>query len=352
MGVIAAIMPFAIRNYYVAGDPAMTNAASGIHFYIGNHRGAWGGYSRVEGVRPNPAGHFYDARRLAEEEMGDSLSASQVSSLWRYKALSFMREDPGAFFRLLGNKVLLLLSSYEVPNNENYQYLAQRSFSLSLLPAIGFLLPVGLCGLVYSLPQWRKLTPLLILFLSYSIGVILTLVTWRYRLPLTLVLWPLTAFFMVKSSELIRERRFPVLILCIFLLIGFWALSKASPVKKQRNERDLKKAHAKMKMSRQEGAILEQISFYSDSEKFDNSLLRLSLAEMRQRLYDFEGARKIVLKAIAVNPDEPLLWQAICSVTPERGDVRMAKEIEECKSRGFKAKDERSVTFHLSPLSK
>jgi len=47
LGTFLALTPFALRNYWVAKEPAFLPCDGGIHFYIGNHKAAWGGYTPV-----------------------------------------------------------------------------------------------------------------------------------------------------------------------------------------------------------------------------------------------------------------------------------------------------------------
>ncbi len=336
IGILIAVAPFALRNYYVSQDMILINSEGGIHLYIGNHEGAWGGYSRISGIRPNIAGSHVDAMRMAEKETGKELSDSEVSAYWKNRTYDFIKEHPGEFFALLGKKTLLLFSDYEVPNVEDYQYFRQKSSFLAVFPGIGILLPLGLCGMLSAAIGFRKkgfenrgLVPLFIFFFTFSLALVLTLVTWRYRLPLTVVLLPFASYFLVRSFKLAKSREFKALILSAVLLTGSWALTQASPVKKERSEWNMKRAAAKMKMSDRELIILKQLESASDPGDRDTGRLLFELADLRQKQFDIEGAIPILQKALALDPHQHRQWKTLSSMLRQLGHIEQAKKAKE-----------------------
>lgn len=329
IGVVLTIFPFTIRNYFVAGDVVLTTSTGGIHFYIGNHQGAWGGYTRVKGIRPNPSGHFFDARRLAQKEVGHPLLASQVSSFWEDRAMEFIKEKPRAFLQLLAKKTLLLFNRYEIPNNEDYQYRTHLSPYLSFFPGYGFLLPLGLSGLLMALADFRRLAPLYIFFFSFSLGVIVSIVTWRYRLPLTLVLWPFAAFFVVKIRELAKKRQLVPLILSGLFLLGSWSLARAPLVSERQREKSMRQAEGKMKASEREKHLLRGIRSDPGVPPGKKSALWLELAELRRKQQDIEGAVELLRQALAENPNQPRLWEHLAATLSRLGDERAARKAHE-----------------------
>jgi hypothetical protein len=301
-GLTTALLPFGLRNYYVADDFTVSSSVDGIHMYIGNHKGAWGGYSVVDGVRGNVKGHFFDAKRVAEKDTGHTLSASEVSWYWKKKALAFVIQEPAEFLRLLREKLLLFFSFYEIQNNGNYQYLTTLSPLLSSLPGIGFLLPLGMSGLVLSLREFNKYWVMHLFFLSYLFALMLTFVSWRYRLPITLVLWPFAAYLVISMGGWLKEKRFIVLASVLALLIYFWILGHAHPVKQIRNEKAIHRAENRMEASRKEGLILEKIRKEKPYAVADRSSLLLQLALLRYECMDIEGAVIILRKALTDDP--------------------------------------------------
>ena len=316
LGLGCSVLPFTLRNAYVADDPVLTTSTGGIHFYIGNNPDAWGGYTRIDGIRPNPAGHFYDARRIAEQQAGRSLAASQVSAFWRDRAYSYMLTAPGDYLKLLGKKARLLVGSYEIPNNENFQYLTQRSTLLSCLFRFGLLLPLGLSGLLLSLRCPSKPVLLYLFALTYSLAVVLTLVNWRYRLPLTLALWPFAGYFVVFNWDSLRRRRWPALVAGLLLLAGFAALGQFEPVSEQIQRAERHSAEKKMNASAREHQILQTLAHSAPAER---GYLYYKLARLRRSQSDVEGAIRFLEQALSENPNQPGLQRYLSDMYRQLG---------------------------------
>ncbi len=67
LGMALVLMPVGLRNYYVGNAFLLTTAQMGPNFYIGNHRGADGGYAPMRAGRGEPGFEGLDARLLAED---------------------------------------------------------------------------------------------------------------------------------------------------------------------------------------------------------------------------------------------------------------------------------------------
>jgi len=65
---IICILPFTIRNYIFSEEFIQIYSGSGIHFYIGNNEKATGVYTKIEWIRKNSLGHFFDSKKLAEKK--------------------------------------------------------------------------------------------------------------------------------------------------------------------------------------------------------------------------------------------------------------------------------------------
>ncbi len=177
---------------------------SGIHFYIGNNPLATGTYKAVPGVAASPKGHTRDARRIAEEARQSSLNPAQVNQYWIQRAFDYIRQNPGKWLVLSAKKTFLLLNSYEVPNNENYDYARSVApiLGLPLVSAV-LVLPLGLLGMLAALKDKRPAIQLWILFFTgYALSLILTFVTSNYRLPLYL---PMLLFAGYALDNAIQE---------------------------------------------------------------------------------------------------------------------------------------------------
>lgn len=201
LGAAAVVTPVAIRNYVVSGDLVAITYNGGINFYIGNSEISSGGYVKPEGLDlvADPAG-----RTIAEAAAGRSLEPSEISAYWYGRAARFIAANPGRWLGLMVRKASFAMSSYEIPQLENYYFQKRYSRLLSLpLPGFAVIAPLGLVGLGLSFRRRRPL--LLALYLAaYLLSVIAFFVVARYRLP---IVPPLIVGACHAGSELVDRLR-------------------------------------------------------------------------------------------------------------------------------------------------
>src|SRR5205823_11851682 len=88
--VIAAVFvgasPCAMHNYFIAHEPVMLSAHSGLNFYIGNNPIA-NGYPKIPpGMRAGQEGMLKYSITMAEIGAGRPLKRMEVSQYWSAKA--------------------------------------------------------------------------------------------------------------------------------------------------------------------------------------------------------------------------------------------------------------------------
>ena len=94
-----------------------------------------------------------------------------------------MRSDPGFAAQMMWRKLELMLNNYEVPDNQDYYFLARYSPVLRLTSlSFGWLLPLAALGMLSS---WRRQESRLIaaVLLIYTAAVVAFFVAGRFRLP-------------------------------------------------------------------------------------------------------------------------------------------------------------------------
>jgi tetratricopeptide (TPR) repeat protein len=192
-GVVAAMMPVAVRNIAVAGQWSFASSHGGLNFYIGNHESASGAYRAVPGIQPNILGQQRDAQRVAEKALGRPVTEAETSSYFFGLAWSWIREHPGQATALLGRKLLYTFHAQHLALPYSYPFYTHEPRAVLRFYAIGpwLLMPLGLAGLIFAAPRdrlskylvWAAFVP------GYAIGVAAFFVAERYRLPL---LVPLT----------------------------------------------------------------------------------------------------------------------------------------------------------------
>ncbi len=181
-----AIAPATVVNALVSepSELILTTWQGGANFYIGNGPDATGTYSAPEFVEANPAREADDFAREASRRAGRPLSCSGVSRFWLVEGLRRWRESPGAALRLLAYKVGLLMHDFEIPDNQDIEFVrlvAAPSLSLGVV-SFGVLLPLAALGLgrAERPPCWW----FLVLSTAAGFGTTaLFFVVGRYRIP-------------------------------------------------------------------------------------------------------------------------------------------------------------------------
>ncbi len=216
--VVVCIIPFSLRNYFVAGEPVLLTPISGIHAYIGNNEYATGIYNYVKGVRTSSFGHFFDAARVAQEQTGKKMSARQVNAYWKQKARKYLIAHPLQALWLYVKKMILLVHYQEIPNNYCFE---QFKHDYSLFAIINFpynftlLVILGVLGFISTQIKYK---PWLLTAIGiFAVGTMAVFIVGRYRLPLAI-------FFMIGATGLIyaiREHRCEITktMVCIAIMI-------------------------------------------------------------------------------------------------------------------------------------
>ncbi len=211
VALLAVLAANAARNYAVSGHALVIASHGGLNLYIGNHDRADGTYTPVPGITPSIAGQVRDSTRVAESSTGRTLSPSEVSNHFAWRAIDWVTEHPADALRLSLRKIGILLNRVDVPLNFSYAYYAREPFSLLRVLAIGpwLILPFGLVGLFW--PQlrahrrgywiWAMFVPV------YGAAVILFFVSDRYRMPMLVPLCATAGAALVRFFDLVRARQ-------------------------------------------------------------------------------------------------------------------------------------------------
>jgi 4-amino-4-deoxy-L-arabinose transferase-like glycosyltransferase len=212
-GVLAAIAPVALRNYYVAGDLLLSTSQLGSNFYIGNHQGATGIYEPLLADRGSVQFEQEDATRLASEMAGRTLSPGEVSNFWLSLAVKEIRADVGGWLRLMGRKLLLSVNAIESMDTESQEFHAAYSSTLRLLLPLtfGILFPLAIVGVVVT-PDLRRVAVLCAIGLMFIGSVVIFFVLARYRHPVVAILVLFAAAAVTHAARAWRQRSRGVLV--------------------------------------------------------------------------------------------------------------------------------------------
>ena len=123
------------------------------------------------------------------------------------ETLGAWQGDWRAFLRLQVLKLRALLDPIEVPDNLSFAYGLDLSPGLRWTLRWGGLVPLGLAGLVLSLPAWRRHGLLLLYGFAVLAVLLIPPVLGRYRLTLEPILCVYAGAGVVRAWESARERR-------------------------------------------------------------------------------------------------------------------------------------------------
>ena len=196
-------------NAIVGHDRVLISSQSGVNLYIGNNERSDGSSAIVPGTRPDWWGGYYDSIALAEADMGRALKPSEVSAWYTRKSFAFWRDHPSQAMALLGFKLRLFWTDWELGNNHD-----ERFFALEFGPVLrwlpigfGWLAPFGLLGFLLATRRVRSLFPLWIFLPVYTVSVVAYFVCARFRVPVLPVLMIFAAYAAVHLVDALRARR-------------------------------------------------------------------------------------------------------------------------------------------------
>ena len=211
LGVALVLTPLLARNVAVTGEWQVLPGHGGLNLYIGNHAGATGTYTVVEGIRPSMAGQRTDTRRIAAAGAGRLLTDGEVSRHFVGRALGWWRDAPLDALRLTAYKGWLVLHAWELPVNASYAWFREQTWLLWLMPVGAWLLlPLSGAALVTGdagvrldcVAAWRWFRWVLPLYL---LGVVLTFVVDRYRMPALVVAAVIVSPLLAQAASLARK---------------------------------------------------------------------------------------------------------------------------------------------------
>ena len=207
LGLILTIGPVVARNYVLSGEWHVSTSQLGSNFYIGNNPDADGTYTPLAFGRGDAMVERHDARRLAEQATGKTLSPKEVSAYWLERSLGYLRDQPAHWLQLMGKKIWLLVAAVEVADTEDQYVYADYASVLRYLGKVwhmGVLLPLAAAGVVLTLGEWRKIGWLYLLIAGYAATLVAFYVFARYRFPLMPMLLLLAAG---GATQLLRPRQ-------------------------------------------------------------------------------------------------------------------------------------------------
>jgi len=231
VGLFLILLPVGIRNLTVGGEFVWTTAGAGMNFFAGNNPDAQGIYWEAPFLTSaEPQAEKQDYLKEASRRTGLHLTLYQASKYWLAQGLKFITSHPLAYFQLLLKKLFLFFHSTEIPNNVSIYVTRIFSSILRYIPfTFGLVAPLGF--FVWFRRKDNTLPAILHIYgLAYLLATLLFFAASEYRLPIMLVLIPLSAAGFWWFVDRIKSRQWKQLILPLILVL-FLAVGINMPTK-------------------------------------------------------------------------------------------------------------------------
>ncbi|MEQ1860309.1 MAG: tetratricopeptide repeat protein [Chthoniobacteraceae bacterium] len=180
-GIFLGCSPAWIHNRFVAHEPVLLSAHSGLNYWIGNNPKATGYPKIPAGLRASQEGLLRDSITLAQREAGKPLTRAEVSEHWSAKAKAWIESDRPAWFALLGRKFVNFWNAFQYDDLSIISLLRSQGVVPPGL-RFGVVAALALPGLflaVWRVPRARWIAAAVLLHMAALMPVF---VTERYRL--------------------------------------------------------------------------------------------------------------------------------------------------------------------------
>ena len=181
MTVFAGTSPCWLHNYFVAHEPVLLSAHSGINFYIGNNPTA-NGYPKIPpGMRAGQEGMLKDSITMAEAAAGRRLKRVEVSNYWSAKANDYIHQHFSDWLKLMAVKFRNFWNAYQY---DDLSLITLFSEAGVLLPGLrfGLVAALALAAAPWALAQAPKSRWVASAVLLHLAALMPVFVTERYRM--------------------------------------------------------------------------------------------------------------------------------------------------------------------------
>jgi tetratricopeptide (TPR) repeat protein len=207
-GVYLGCAPVWMHNYFVAREPVLLSAHSGLNYYIGNNAAATGYPKIPDGLRSSQEGLLRDSLTVAESEAGRKLTRAEVSAFWSAKAKKWIAENRAAWWALLGRKLGNFWNTYQYDDLSIISLLRSQGI---LPPGLrfGVVAALGLPGLLVGIalvPRSRWVAAGILCHLAALLPVF---VNERYRLCSVPGLMLFASYGLWQLKHWLENRRWP-----------------------------------------------------------------------------------------------------------------------------------------------
>jgi tetratricopeptide (TPR) repeat protein len=209
LGAVLVILPVTVRNYVIGKDFAVISTNAGMVFAQSNSQYAFGVSIPLPGFSSALTSQQQEETQKASAALGHPVSPSESSAYWLRFGMNFIREHPGRFLVLLGEKLIWSLHNRE--SACSYNVYLERQFvpvlNLLLMP-FSVIAGMGIYGMALALRGGKKRDSevMAIQVLSVFLGLLVFAFSSRYRVPAIPGLAVFAGFGLSQAVCHIRKR--------------------------------------------------------------------------------------------------------------------------------------------------
>ncbi len=278
---IIPIIPVTLSNWF-CDDRVLIASQGGINFYIGNNPLSDGSSAIVPEFGWN--WQYRQCKALAEKDEGRELKPSEISNYYFNKGLQFWEKYPKSAVILFFQKIVLLVSAYEIGNNGNIYFLLKGSFLKYILwigwPLIFSLAIIGFFGACF---EFKKL--FLWSSIIYMIVIVLFFVCSRLRLPIIPMLIVPAGFGIRTIYNSVKRRSF-VAFLSFIVLFALLHVSFLSAKKSENSLSRFSLGNVYLRSGKDSLAIKEYRSALSINSKMRGVNLHIGAYFFKKAQFD------------------------------------------------------------------
>ena len=193
--ILLGLSFYLYHNYRVTGDLVLTTTQSGYNFYLAQQKQYIDPYFRpvdFADLHPERLPHHFHVE--AWRRSGQRYTAQGLNNYWIKEGFKEITAAPWIAVKKTFFKALSVVSNFEYEDNYNTIFHTQFFPALKLF-FVNFsaLFTLALLGFVSYFRKNQYTSSLLLLIATYSLSFIIFFCSARYRLPLTIIMFPFAA---------------------------------------------------------------------------------------------------------------------------------------------------------------
>lgn len=189
----ACLFPSLAHNVIHGRQWVAVTAHGGLNLFIGNNPASKGYGVAIPGLQTSAEEMVRDSQAMASRLAGTPLTSSQSDRFWRDAALKFWRDEPAQALGLFLRKFHRLVSIRDFDDTGLCRLLPEATPGLhATFLGFGALWILACGGLLWRRPRFSN-AAVWIIGVCCALGILMTFVSARYRLPIGILLLPAAA---------------------------------------------------------------------------------------------------------------------------------------------------------------